>query len=50
MRGNCDIGAAAGEAKCVRLVCFEDAVCLLEFTVCGRVTEVGYITEQPDLK
>lgn len=45
MLGNCNIGTAAGEARCVRLVHFEHTVCLLESTRCGTMAELGYEVE-----
>src|SRR6266545_418379 len=49
MRGNCEIGTAAREAKCVRLVRFEHTVGFLKFTS-GCLVKVGYVAEQAHLQ
>ena len=45
MRGNRNIGTAAGEAERVELVSFEHAVGLLESTRRGTIAEGGYEIE-----
>ena len=42
MLGHCNIGTAAGEAKCMKLKCFEHTICLLEPTSCATMAKPGY--------